>query len=138
VATKDPAAVAAKWAANLAGATQSITSGVNSVTVAPGQAAARQAQVWQANTVAAAQKWQTNVAAVSLNTWQQDMINKGIPRIASGAQAAQPKMQQAMSKLLPFIQSQVNQLPPRGNLQQNIARATQMMNAMAKFPGVNS
>ncbi|HVT14559.1 MAG TPA: hypothetical protein VHQ90_00060 [Thermoanaerobaculia bacterium] len=133
MAQKDPTAVAAKWAQNLAGATTSITAGVNAVSVAPGQAAARQAAVWAQNVAAAQQKWAARTAAVSLSQWQSAMINKGVPRIATGAQAAQPKMQAAMTKLLPYIHSQVAQLPPRGNLQQNIARATAMMTAMSKF-----
>lgn len=133
MAVKDPAQVAAKWAQNLGAATQNIQSGVQAVTVAPGQAAARQADVWAQNVAAAKSKWASRTAAVSLPTWQAAMLNKGIPRVAQGATAAQPKMQAAMQKLLPAIQASVNSLPPRGNLQQNIARAVQHMNNMAKF-----
>jgi hypothetical protein len=133
MAVKDPAAVAAKWAANLSAATQNIQSGVQAVTVAPGQAAARQADVWASNVAQAKAKWASRTAAVSLSSWQAAMINKGLPRVAQGATAAQPKMQAAMQKLLPAIQASVNSLPPRGNLQQNIARAVQHMNNMSKF-----
>lgn len=130
---KDPSAVAQKWAQNLSQSTTSITDGVNGVTVAPGQAAARQKNVWVNNTQAAANKWATNVAAVPLSDWQTAMIEKGVPRIASGATAAQPKMQQFMSKLLPYIQSGQNTLPARGDLNANIARMTAWVTYMSKF-----
>jgi hypothetical protein len=133
MAKLDPTAGAQKWAQRLAGSTQAVTDGINAVTQAPGAAAARQAGVWAANTAAAQAKFARNSAAVSLQAWQQAAITKGVPRIASGAQAAEPKMAQVNAKLYPFIASQVQSLPPRGNLQQNIARATQMMTNMAKF-----
>ena len=133
--TQDAATVAQRWATGLGGATQKIQQGVEAVTTSPGQMAARQAQVWVQNTQAAQAKFQKNAAAVSLSSWQAATVNKGIPRIASGATAAEPKVQAFMSTFLPFVQAQVNQLPPRGNLQQNIQRAVQMMTNMTKFPG---
>lgn len=133
MATPTPDAVAAKWAQNLGSSTQRITDGVNGVTVAPGQAAARQKAAWVQNVAAAQDKWAANVASVSLNSWQQDMINKGVPRIASGASAAQPKFQNFMAQFLPFLDQQVRALPARGNLDQNIARMTAMVRGTAKF-----
>lgn len=130
---KDPTAVAQKWATNLAASTQAITDGVNAVTVAPGQSAARQKAVWVNNVAASANKWATNVAAVPLSDWQAAMTTKGIPRVAGGATAAQPKMQAFMSKLLPYIASGTNSLPPRGDINANIARMTQWVQYMAKF-----
>lgn len=128
-----PEQIAQKWATNLGAATTSITHGVNAVQVAPGQAAARQKAVYVQNVTAAADKWAANTAAVPLSSWQQDMINKGIPRIATGASAAQPKMASFMTQLLPYIQSGVSSLPPRGNLQQNTQRAVAWIQHMAAF-----
>lgn len=133
MATKDPTTVASKWASNLSASTAAITAGVQGVTVPPGQAAARQKAVYTANVAAAADKWAKNVAAVSLATWQSDMVNKGIPRIASGATAAQPKFEAFMTKLLPYINTQVASLPPRGNLEQNISRVSAFIRGMSKF-----
>lgn len=133
--TQDASTVAQKWASNLGAATQRIQSGVEGVTTSPGQLAARQAQVWVQNTQAAQAKFQKNAAAVTLSQWQTATINKGVPRIASGATAAEPKVQAFMSTFLPFVQAQVNQLPARGNLQQNIQRSAAMIMAMTKFPG---
>ena len=128
-----PDQIAARWAQGLSGATQKIADGVNAVTVAPGQAAARQKTVWAQNTAAAADKWAQRTAAVDLPSWQQAMIQKGAPRIATGAAAAQPKFASFMTQLLPHIQSVKSQLPARGNLDQNIARMTQFVRGMSQF-----
>lgn len=130
---QDPATIATRWAQNLGGATQKITDGVNGVTVAPGQAAARQADVWLQNTQAAQAKWKARVAAVPLSDWQNMMINKGVPRIASGATAAVPKFQSFMTQFLPYVQAGRNALPARGTLDQNINRAVSMMRHNANF-----
>jgi hypothetical protein len=129
--TADQAAAA--WVAGLANAGQKITDGVNSVTAAPGQLAARQKAVYTANVAANADKWAKNVAAVSLQTWQQDTISKGIPRIATGAAAAQAKMGAFLTKLLPYIAAGKGSLPARGSFDQNIARMTAWARYMHGF-----
>lgn len=128
-----PEQAAARWAAGLAGASQKITEGVNAVTTSPGQLAARQKAVFAQNVAAAVDKWARNVAAVPLGDWQRAMIDKGAPRIASGATAAQPKFAAFMGKLLPYIATGRAQLPPRGNFDQNIARLTAWARYMHGF-----
>lgn len=133
MAAKDPTKVAEKWATGMSQAGQAITDGINAVTTAPGVAAARQKELWANQVVANKDKWASRTAAVPLSEWQQAAITKGVPRIAQGAQAAQPKYTQFMTKLLPYIESQKNALPPRGNLEQNLQRMTQFVRGMAKF-----
>jgi hypothetical protein len=133
MASMTPDQVAAEWASRLGSATTKITAGVQNVNTAPGQLAARQKAVWAQQVVAAQDKWASRTAAVSLPDWQNAMIQKGIPRIASGAQAAQPKMAAFMGQLLPFIDSGRRSLPPRGTLDQNIARMTNWTRHMATF-----
>lgn len=124
---------AAKWAANLAGSTARVQAGIQAVTTAPGQGAARQKAVWAQNVAAAQDKWATRVAAVPLSDWQAAAITKGVPRIAGGATAAQPKMQQFYAQLLPYINSGVSSLPARGSLDQNINRLTAWVRYMSSF-----
>ena len=133
MATKDPNAIAQQWASRLGASSQRITDGVNAVTVAPGQAAARQKQVWVQNVQASADKWASRTSQVSLGDWQQAMIQKGAPRVGAGATAAVPKFATFMGQLLPHIDSVKATLPARGNLDANIARMVAFTQGMAKF-----
>lgn len=128
-----PAQVAANWAQRLGASGDKMTAGARAVTVAPGQLAARQKNVWLQNTQASADKWAKNTAAVPLQGWQDAFINKGVARVASGATNAQPKMEEFMTQLLPYQQNAVSQLPARGTFEQNKNRAMQWMDKMHAF-----
>ena len=135
MARLDPQSATAKWVSNLSNATKAITDGVNSVTVAPGQAAARQVQTWLARIQQSAQKWQANVAAVSLPEWQNAMIQVGIPRIAQGAQAKQGKYEAFATKFFPHLAAGVAKVKamPKVTLQDGINRAVAMIQHNASF-----
>lgn len=128
-----PDQAAADWVAGLSAKTGKMQQSVQAVTVAPGQAAARQKAAYLQGVQANADRWATAVGRVTLQDWQNAMVTKGIPRIASGASAAQGKMAAVMQQLLPHIERVKATLPPRGTFEQNKARANAMMDGMHTF-----
>jgi hypothetical protein len=121
----DPTTASKRWSSQMGASTQKMTDGINSVTVAPGQAAANAADLWANNVAAAKGRFKTNVGAVSLSAWQTAAITKGVGRVAQGAQAAEGKYAAAAQVWYPKIASIVAGLPPRGTIQQNMQRAVQ-------------
>lgn len=134
MAQKDPNLVARKWTANLSGSTESITNGVNAVTVAPGDKAAAAKDLWVRKTTASADKWADRVR-VPLDQWRTAMLQKGLPRVASGAQAAEPKMAAFMSEFLPHVERVAQQVRsmPKGSIEDGIARASAQIRGNAQF-----
>lgn len=126
--------IAANWAARLGASTDKMQQGAMAVTVSPGQAAARQKAVWAQNTAASANKWANNVQ-VPLQSWQADYVNKGLPRVGTGAQNAVPKMTAFFTKLIPAINTGKSRLPARGTYDQNKARANAWMDYMHSLSG---
>ena len=107
-----PDEVAQAWVNAMSQAATKATAGANAVTVSPGQSAANALQKWVQALASpqVQQKWQTQVGAVTLASWQQAYINKGVPRMASGASNAQAKFTAAMTSLLRFIDAGVAQV----------------------------
>lgn len=126
----DPNAIAERWARQMGASTQKWTEGVNGVTVAPGVAAARQKNAYVQGVTANQDKWATNVAAVSLQQWKDDMLTKGSQRIGAGATAAQGKFANFLTQLLPQIDRARQGLPARGSFDQNLQRMVQFSTAM--------
>lgn len=120
-----PQQVAEKWRANTANAGTAFAAGVNGVTVAPGQRAAAQLQTYIQGVQAGAQRWATNVAAVSLESWKAAMLQKGSARIAGGVTAAVPKVVEFLTRWLPYEQQLKDRVAsmPRGSLSDSQARA---------------
>lgn len=127
--------IAQKWATNLGNAGPSIQAGVQSVTEHPGVRAAANRQGYLAGVQANVDKWATNVQRGSLEEWKQKTLTLGGPRIATGAQAAIPKMTTFLNEFLPFQQNVTasTNAMPRGTLQQNIARMINQVTKTAEF-----
>lgn len=137
MAMKNPSDVAAKWSRNLSAATQSISAGVLATTVNPAATAAARAPAYLAgvqNAVSSG-KYARGLGRVTLQSWQDSMIKKGLPRIASGASTAVPKMEAFLGKWLPHQEALKSKLAsmPRGDLQTNIQRAVTAITHNAGF-----
>lgn len=129
---------AQKWAERLGNATTDIERGVNAVTESPMEKAVlKQAKMLQNFTKSINDgTWATKTKAVSLSTWKQKTLSKGIPRIAGGAQDAIPKMQAFADRLLPYQETLKGQIAGMNDLtlQDNIQRMVAWVNGMAKMP----
>lgn len=130
-----PQQAATNWAAGMSAAGAKAKAGVQAVTESPASRAilAIPRQVQGVIDAANSGRTQAGLQTVTLQSWQNAYINKGLPRMASGAQDAKPKMANFMTQFLPFVANNVAQLPPRGDLQTNIQRAVAMMNLNAGF-----
>lgn len=129
--------IAAKWAANLAASTASITAGVDAVTENPAQKAIAAIPQYQAGVLAAVAngKVAAGLGRVTLESWKTAMKTKGIPRVAQGAQAAIGKVQAFQQRLIPYQQGLQTLLAstPRGDLATNIQRMVTTAQYMSKF-----
>lgn len=88
-----------RWLRRMQASGQDYIEGIQSVTVAPGQAAAANHAGYTNGVAANVQKWRNNVAAVTREEWVQAAVTKGAPRLASGAAAAVPKVMAAQERV---------------------------------------
>jgi len=137
MASKDPKTIAEKYVRRTQAATTDMVNGVNNVTVNPAQQAIAKEQKLITNWNASINegKWKRGMQTVTLEGWKQSMIQKGAPRVAAGAQAAQGKMEAFYSELLPYqdaLQSKLANMPDI-TLEDSINKAVEWMRGMSKF-----
>lgn len=134
-----PQAAADKWAANLSSATQAIKAGIQAVSVSPTSKAAARLDQYLAgvNAAVSSGRMAAKLNAVSLQSWQNAAIVKGVPRIAQGAAQSKDKFAAFMTKWLAHEAQLSSTLAsmPRGTLDQNIARAVAVIQHNAAFKG---
>jgi len=105
-----------KWASRLKGSSTQMRQGVERLTVSPTEKAARAKDRWVAGITDAASngKWERGLRAVSLDEWRSQYINKGIGRVAMGADGAKAKVEAFATQLLTHVdkgQADLDKLP---------------------------
>lgn len=137
MAKVSPQEYAEKWKRRYSGAGEDFRRGVQKVTQAPGQAAAAaQDRMLSGVTDAVTSgRWGRKVAAVSTADWQKATLDKGVPRMASGAAAAETKMQRIATTLLPAVDAAAAKARsmPKGTIEDSIARAGSFMRDMRNY-----
>lgn len=130
---------AQKWAQNLSRSTDSIKAGVQAVQEAPTARAARSLDKARMNYNQAIDsgRMARSLQAVTLSDWQQAFINKGIPRIQSGAAAGQSKYQQFAAQFYPIMDQVSQQVKgmPNVTTEDALARVRVAIEAGKRFAG---
>lgn len=133
----DPQEFANRWGSGLKGSVERIRQGVNRVDEAPGRRAAAKVDKWYAaiSSSETRDKWQRRIGAVTLEQWQAAMINKGVNRIAAGADNAMGKMATYAEKLIAHQNALLRELDgmPDVTLEDSVARVTHWVRGMAKL-----
>lgn len=131
------AAVAKKWADNMANAGAAMKAGVQAVTINPAAQAAAAKDLWLQGVQRAAAEgsFEAGLANTTLQSWQSSMINKGVPNMQTGVKEGLPKMQAFLQDFLPFAQQVSDNVKamPKGTLANSIARAAAAITQLASY-----
>lgn len=132
---KDVNATVQKQIRRLQGATEEIRAGVEGVQIAPGKLAAENSDRYLSGIQKNVDKWKANVASVSLPSWKEAIINKGIPRIAEGIAQSADKLTAFHTQLAAYQATYLPALKRQKVLSQADADRNMLENAhqMAKF-----
>lgn len=124
---KDPQFVTQKWQRGISASADQVRQGVQGVTVSPGEAAIKAKGKYQEGVARALSNgdFDKGNRSYTVGDWQKSMIDKGIPRLASGAAAAAPKVAAFMAQWLPAMEDLSRQIDamPSGTVEDSIARA---------------
>lgn len=132
-----PKQVTEKHARRLKGAVEDMRIGVDSVTTNPLEKAIKKIPKMRANLLKAIDegKVERGMRRVSLDDWKNAMIDRGIPRVAAGVDAAAGKIEDFYGELLPHIdkaRQSIERLPDV-SLEDSINRMSTFIREMAKF-----
>ncbi len=130
-----PQQIAQKWVNGVAGGVEAFREGVQAVSVAPTEAAIAAIPRYIEGTQRAAADGtlERGLRRVTLPDWQRATIEKGAPRLATGARAAQADFAAFMTEFMPFVENVRSNLPPRGSLQDNLQRMVQNATQLSEF-----
>jgi predicted transcriptional regulator len=131
--------VSQRWQRNLAGSVEKIREGIQAVTVSPTESAlqAKDRYISGVQAAVADGRYEAGLRSVSLQQWQEAALTKGVSRIATGAQAAQTKVQRFMDAWLPAqaeLSRKISQMP-KGTIADSQARAAAAIATNAAYRG---
>lgn len=136
---KNPAEVAKRWRERMAASGAKITSGVNAVTESPMEKAAAAESKWQQGVMDAAAngRYRNGLRSVSLQQWKDKMNRLGVPRIAQGAQEAEPKVAAFMQKFLPAVEGLQREVQsmPSDTFDERLQRMVAMVSGLHQMKG---
>jgi hypothetical protein len=126
-----------KHARRLKGAIEDIRAGVGRVTESPTVKAAAKKEKMLAELTRAVQsgKWETRLKAVTLEQWRTNTIEKGLPRISAGIDAASTKVIAFATQLIAYENTLLTRIGgmPDLTIEDSISRATTWIREMSKF-----
>ena len=126
-----------KHARRLKGSIEDMRRGISKVSESPTDKAADKAEKMKMRLVAKIDDgtWASRLRSVSLEDWKSKMLNKGLPRVSGGIDAAHDKVKDFASQLLPAIDAAVSKVKsmPDLTLDDSINRMTSFTREMAKF-----
>lgn len=132
-----PEQFAEKHARRLKAALPDMRAGIERVTEAPTAKAAAKKDKMKTRLMQALDDgtWERRLKAVTLEEWRAKMLDKGLARVGAGVDAAEDKVKEFASQLLPHIdagKSAIAKLPDI-TLEDSINRMTTFIRHMAKF-----
>jgi len=134
-----PAGFVDKWGRRTKAAVEDYRQGIQGVTEAPGQKAAAAQDKMLANITESitSGRWAAKVGAVPLDVWKRAALDKGAVRIASGVDAAMPRMQTMATNLLAAVDDAKSRIAgmPSTSIDDNIARMTTFVRSMHEKKG---
>lgn len=118
-------------------ALEDMRKGVERVTEAPGVKAAKAQDKMRAKLVESIDsgKWGKRVAAVSLDDWKKDMVEKGVGRVSAGLDRSADKVRSFAEQLIAHENKLLGTIErmPDLTLEDSIARATSWIRGMSEF-----
>ena len=132
-----PAEAADKHVRRTTQAVEDMRRGVEAVTDSPTAAAAKKLDKMRQKWIAAMDsgKVARGLQRVSLDDWKTAMLTKGVGRVASGVEAAKPKLQSFYTELFAYEDSLLTKIDGMADLtlEDSVNRASTWIREMSKF-----
>jgi hypothetical protein len=127
--------IADKWSSNLAGSSSRYIAGIQNTDVHPGEKAAEAAErmVAELQRQLASGELQAKMRGYSMETWKQNAVTIGAPRLASGAQKGKPKFERFIGQFMDHLDRNKSRLPGRGDREANKARMLEQFEINSEF-----